>query len=42
VALLLRWSPLRRILERAADFCSQLWDRIVQAVLGHRSPSSTE
>jgi undecaprenyl-diphosphatase len=42
VALLLRWGPLRRILERAADFCSQLWDRILQSVLGKRAPSSTD
>jgi membrane-associated phospholipid phosphatase len=42
VALLLRWGPLRRLLERAADFCSQLWDRVLQGVLGDRAPSSTE
>ena len=42
VALVLRWKPLRRILERAADLCSQLWDRILQAVFGRRVPSSTD
>jgi undecaprenyl-diphosphatase len=42
VALLLHWGPLRRILERVADACSQLWQRILQAVLGRRAPSSGE
>jgi undecaprenyl-diphosphatase len=34
VALVLRWGPLRRILERFADFCSGIWDRMLEAVLG--------
>jgi undecaprenyl-diphosphatase len=39
VALLLRWRPLRRILEGAADFCAQLWDRVLEAVFRRRAPS---
>lgn len=42
VALFLYLTPLRRILERAADLCSQLWDRMLQAVFGRRMPSSTD
>jgi undecaprenyl-diphosphatase len=42
VALALFLTPLRRILERAADLCSQLWDRMLQAVFGRRVPSSTD
>ena len=42
VALLLFLTPLRRVLERVADFCSQLWDRMLQAVFGRRVPSSTD
>ncbi len=40
VVLLLRWGPLRRVLEAVADFCSQLWDRVLQAVLRRRPASS--
>lgn len=39
VALLLRWRPLRRILEAVADFCSQLWERVLQAVFRRRAAS---
>ena len=42
VALLLHWGPLRRILERVADFAGGLWDRVLQFVLGRRAPSSGE
>jgi undecaprenyl-diphosphatase len=39
VAVCLRWRPLRRILERVADFCSQLWERVLQTVLRRRPAS---
>jgi undecaprenyl-diphosphatase len=39
VALALRWGPLRRPLERFADFCSRLWERVLQSLLGRRAPS---
>lgn len=42
VALLLHWGPLRRILERVADFAAGLWDRVLHVVLGRRAPSSGE
>jgi undecaprenyl-diphosphatase len=34
VALALRWGPARRLVERFADLCSGIWERILQAVLG--------
>lgn len=40
VALLLHWGPLRRMLERLADFCAGLWDRVLQAFRGRRRASS--
>lgn len=40
VAVLLRWGPLRRVLEAVADFCAQLWDRMLQAVFRRRTASS--
>jgi undecaprenyl-diphosphatase len=39
VALTLRWGPLRSLLERFADFCSDLWERVLQALLGRRAAS---
>jgi undecaprenyl-diphosphatase len=39
VALVLRWGPLRGILERVADFCSDLWERILDTLLRRRAAS---
>jgi undecaprenyl-diphosphatase len=39
VALALRWGPVRGVLERIADACSQLWDRILATVV--RRPSTS-
>jgi membrane-associated phospholipid phosphatase len=38
VALLLRWGPLRRVLEAVADFFSRLWERILRTVF-RRQPA---
>ena len=37
VALVLRWGPLRAALERVADYCSEIWERIIQAVVRSRA-----
>lgn len=39
VALALRWPPVRHMLEKAADWCSRLWDRITQSLFRRRLPS---
>jgi undecaprenyl-diphosphatase len=40
VALALRWPPVRRVLETAADWCSRLWDRLIGILFRRSLPSS--
>jgi undecaprenyl-diphosphatase len=40
VALALRWPPVRRLLESAADWCSRLWDRLIGILFRRSVPSS--
>lgn len=40
IALALRWPPVRRLLESAADWCSPLWDRVLGILFRRSLPSS--
>jgi hypothetical protein len=40
VAIALRWGPPRGLIERAADLCSQLWERLLGTVF-RRQPRPT-
>jgi len=40
VALALRWTPVRRLLEGAADWCSRLWERLIEMLFRRSAPSS--
>lgn len=39
VALLCHWGPVRRIIERVADFSSKVWDRVLGTVFRRRTTS---